>query len=201
MKKKAKSKYMLSLTVLVSYMLTITLVLLGLYSLVGAGEVQGEVQGTGEDTEYIPRAPSADEMSAVWIATVSNINYPSARGLSEGTLRAELDAIVQSIADLGANAVFFQVRPCSDALYDSDIFPQSHYVSGERGRGASGEFDSLGYLIEIAHATGIEVHAWINPVRVLPGSPSDPARMDELCEGEPAYLHPEWVSAYAAGRL
>ena len=60
---------------------------------------------------------------AVWIASFSNINFPSRRGLCKSELEAELDAIVSGVADIGANTLFFQVRPCGDALYKSDIFP------------------------------------------------------------------------------
>lgn len=130
------------------------------------------------------------EMRGIWIATVSNINYPSSKGLSSDTLKNELDSVVSFCEQNSLNSIMFQVRPCSDALYKSDIFPQSAYVSGTQGVYADGDFDSLLYLCEKAHEHNILVFAWVNPLRV---STNENA---VLSADNPASIHPEWCVKY-----
>lgn len=153
----------------------------------GKTEVSGKA-----DTEIVQN----EEMRGVWIASTININYPSEPGLSQDRLKAELDDIVNNAAETGLNAIFFQVRPTADALYPSQIFPYSKYVSGKQGQTPDGNFDSLAYLLEKASAAGIAVHAWVNPYRVTMYS-SDEA---ELCATNPAVLHPEYTVKYADGK-
>ena len=152
-----------------------------------------------------PNAGIADpdsEVRGVYIATVTNINFPSKPGLSADELRAELDDIIKTTLDANLNAIYFQVRPASDALYKSDIFPTSVYLTGEQGKSPDGDFDPLGYLVETAHELGIKVHAWVNPLRVTVGSQSNPKTdTNALAESNPARLHPEYTVAYADGRL
>lgn len=135
------------------------------------------------------------EIRGVWIASVSNINYPSKKGLSEKELKEELNKIVANCVELNLNTIFFQVRPSSDALYKSDIFPASEFVSGKQG---DGSFDSLAYLLDLAHKNDIDVHAWINPLRVT-GSGSEAYKQKDtslLADSNPAKLHPEWTLTY-----
>ena len=206
-----EKKEMRALIVITSYIIAVSLIFWGIYSIMKSSQALGEGgtadAGTGSlgvfSELYYGSSliPGRESIRAVWIATVSNINYPTKRGLAKKELCEELDRIVERCASLGANAIFFQVRPCSDALYDSDIFPSSHYVSGERGKDADGGFDSLEYLIKAAKKANIDVHAWVNPVRVLPGSAKDPALHSELTSDEPAARHPEWTVSYADGKL
>ena len=142
------------------------------------------------------------EMRAVWIASVTNINYPSAPALDQYKLKAEIDDIIAQCEEVGFNTVFFQVRPSGDALYKSDIFPTSEYLSGERGKTADGDFDALAYLISASQPKNIRVHAWVNPLRVTVGSPSAPRTdVNALPENDPARKNPEYCIAYADGRL
>lgn len=159
-----------------------------------------------EQSGYLdPNAGIADpdsEVRGVYIATVTNINFPSKPGLSADELRAELDDIIKTTLDANLNAIYFQVRPASDALYKSDIFPTSVYLTGEQGKSPDGDFDPLGYLVKAAHELGIKVHAWVNPLRVTVGSQSNPKTdTNALAENNPARLHPEYTVAYADGRL
>ncbi|MEZ4240198.1 MAG: family 10 glycosylhydrolase [Myxococcota bacterium] len=103
------------------------------------------------------------EFRGLWVATVANLDFPSHKGLSPDDARAELAALVAAAADAGFNALVFQVRPESDALYASSLEPWSRYLTGHQG-GDPG-FDPLAALIEEAHAHAIEVHAWFNPYR------------------------------------
>lgn len=142
------------------------------------------------------------EVRGVWIASVANINYPSEKGLSADKLRAELDDIVNTMVENGLNTVYFQVRPTSDALYKSDIYPVSDFLTGTAGGELPDGFDPLGYLIEAAHKNDIAVHAWINPLRITAGSSSSPQHdTSVLAENSPARLHSEWTVNYDDGRM
>ncbi len=136
------------------------------------------------------------EMRGVWIASVININFPSKPGLSEKQLKAELEDIVKNAYEAGLNAIFFQVRPTADALYPSELFPYSKYLTGAQGVAPENSFDCLEYLINIASEKEIDVHAWVNPYRVTMYE-SD---MEGLCKSSPAALHPEYTVKYADGK-
>jgi uncharacterized lipoprotein YddW (UPF0748 family) len=105
------------------------------------------------------------EMRGVWVATVSNLDFPSRTNLSPAQGRSALNAIVTRTASAGLNAIFFQVRPESDALYRSSLEPWSRFLTGTQGQDPG--YDPLGILLELAHAKHLEVHAWINPYRGL----------------------------------
>lgn len=121
--------------------------------------------GTAEATVAVghPR-----ELRGAWIATVSNIDFPTRRGLSASQGRAELIAILDAMARARMNAAVFQVRPEGDALYRSTIEPWSRFLTGRQG-GDPG-WDPLATLVTEAHARGIEVHAWLNPYRAAASS-------------------------------
>jgi len=132
-----------------------------------------------------------DEIRGVYVATVSNLNYPSSRDLSAAELISELDAIIDTCLDAGLNTVVFQARPACDAFYDSSIFPSSVYLTGAQG--AEPEIDVLGELVSRAHEKNVAVVAWINPLRVTT-SGSD---INALAETNPARMNSEYCVEYA----
>jgi Uncharacterized protein conserved in bacteria len=71
------------------------------------------------------------EFRGVWVATVSNIDWPSKPGLSTEQQKSELLALLDRSAALHFNAVILQVRPAADALYPR---------SSSRGPSTSPEF-------------------------------------------------------------
>ncbi len=135
-----------------------------------------------------------DEFAGVWIASVFNIDFPSQKDLNADALKAELDSIVDTAFDAGLNTIFFQVRPEADALYSSEIFPVSRYMSSNGVL----ELDALEYIVEKAHSKGIAVHAWVNPLRV---SSSASVTLETLSETHPARKNPDWVVSYADGKM
>lgn len=134
----------------------------------------------------------AVHMQGVWIASVSNIDFPSKPDLSKDELCREIDDIVETAADAGLDTVFFQVRPSADALYESKLFPVSKYMSSD----GTLTLDALDYMVESAHAKGIRVHAWINPLRVAVSGTTD-----DLFEDSPARLHSDWTVKYDDGKI
>lgn len=113
------------------------------------------------------------EMRGAWLVTAYGIDWPSCQGASRQvalTQQSELDSILENLHRAGINAVFFQVRPMADALYNSSYEPWSGYLTGNRGTAAC--YDPLSRCIERCHALGMECHAWINPFRVGTRRPS-----------------------------
>ncbi|MDE5582650.1 MAG: family 10 glycosylhydrolase [Ruminococcus sp.] len=62
-----------------------------------------------------------------------------------------------SALEESVNTVYLHIRPCGDSYYKSEIFPVGVYLDGD--------YDPLKIMIDEAHAVGISVHAWINPLR------------------------------------
>lgn len=167
---------------------------------IGLGDADapdGGVAGVPEkDVNVSVNVSGQKEMRGVWIASTLNINFPSEQGLSESALKAEIDSILETSAKAGMNAVFFQVRPAADALYKSQIFPASKYVSGKNGVMPENNFDCLEYMIDSAKKYNIEVHAWVNPYRVSMYETD----IDSLSDNSPAKQHPEYTVKYADGK-
>lgn len=117
-----------------------------------------------KDTARI--APKAHaEFRAAWVASVSNINWPSTPGLSTEQQQQEAIALLDFLKEHNFNAVIFQVRPHTDALYKSDLEPWSYYLTGEVGKAPNPYYDPLEFWIEAAHDRGLELHVWLNPYR------------------------------------
>ncbi len=127
------------------------------------------------------------EFRGAWIASVTNIDWPSSTGLSVETLKKQLTDMLDAIKSANLNAVFFQVRPECDALYKSSIEPWSYWITGTQGVAPSGDFDPLKFAIDEAHKRGIELHAWLNPYRARQVS-SYTRSANHVTN-----LHPEWI--------
>jgi uncharacterized lipoprotein YddW (UPF0748 family) len=74
------------------------------------------------------------ELRGAWISTVYNGVWPSATGLSMTAAKAELVGIFDALAGAHMNAVFFQVRSESDAVYASSLEPWSRFLTGTQGQ-------------------------------------------------------------------
>ena len=109
------------------------------------------------------------ELRAAWIATVSNIDWPSQTALTSEEQQAELIAILDLYERNNMNALIFQIRPTADALYQSTLEPWSHWLTGKQGFAPEPYYDPLSFLITEAHKRCIDVHVWLNPYRVTTG--------------------------------
>jgi uncharacterized lipoprotein YddW (UPF0748 family) len=120
--------------------------------------------------------PVAREFRGVWVATVSNIDWPSKPGLPSDEQRGELVAIFDKCVELNLNAVIFQIRPAADAMYASRLEPWSEYLTGQMGKAPEPFYDPLEFAVAEAHRRGLELHVWFNPYRVrLPGARGEPS--------------------------
>jgi uncharacterized lipoprotein YddW (UPF0748 family) len=167
-----------------------------------SGCVAGEVFDDGEDgslgggrdagggDDGLVAVAHDRELRGVWIATVYNINFPSRPGLPAQEQQAELTGLLDTIEAAGLNAVFFQVRPEGDALYASSLEPWSRFLTGTQGQDPG--YDPLAFLIDEAHARGVEVHAWLNPYRAQVN------RENPVAAPHVAVTMPEHMRAYGS---
>lgn len=119
-------------------------------------------------------AAQTTEFRGMW-ADVWHEGYKSA---------AQIDAMVARAVQGGYNAIFPELLAYQDsgsnahgAYWNSAIVPKAADIQGG--------IDPLAYLIQQAHAQGIEVHAWLTTLRVSTSWP--PANNATLA------AHPEWI--------
>lgn len=139
--------------------------------------------------------PPKREMRAGWLATVYRIDWPTTAMTSVTPARiaaqkAELIAILDSVQAANMNAVFFQIRPEADALYNSAYEPWSAHLGGDRGTYPG--YDPTAFAIEEAHKRGIELHAWLNPYRFETSAKKYAGKHTDY-----RAMHPEWILDYA----
>ena len=129
-----------------------------------------------------------------WIATVANIDWPTKEAVGNTEKQqAEMVWILDSLESIGINAIIFQVRPTSDALYYSELEPTSHWLTGKQGSwGEQTPYDPLDFTIEEAHKRGMEVHVWLNPYRVNLATTDTSI----LAPNHIMRRHPEWFWCY-----
>lgn len=117
------------------------------------------------------------EMRAVWI---SYLEFLKSKDYSESEFQTYVNEMFDNCVSYGMNTVIVQVRPFSDAMYESKYFPWSSYASGTLGEAPG--YDPLEYMVTAAHERGLEIHAWVNPYRIT-GTGTD---ISVLPENHPA---------------
>jgi uncharacterized lipoprotein YddW (UPF0748 family) len=137
--------------------------------------------------------PPKREFRGAWIATVANIDWPSAPGINSQSQRGELIRILDELKDTGISAVFFQIRPEGDALYASTIEPWSFWLTGQQGQNPNPFYDPLEFAITEAHKRGMELHAWINPYWVVRNTNNH-----SIAPNHVSVRHPEWILTFPA---
>ncbi len=129
------------------------------------------------------------QMRAVWVASVTNVDWPSAPNLSVEEQQKEMTTMLDRFKELNINTVVFQIRPASDAFYVSAYEPWSVWLDGS-GVAPTPFYDPLEFVIREAHERCIEVHVWFNPYRV---SMEDTTR---LCKEHPLFRFPDLIKKY-----
>ncbi|MCM1513808.1 MAG: family 10 glycosylhydrolase [Anaeroplasma bactoclasticum] len=156
-------------------------------------------------------APVESEMRGVWVATVYNIAISKQNGLGEGAIaqyQQEFQEILDRMEAFGMNTLFFQVRPCNDAFYQSHLNPWSKFLVGE---GVDPGWDPLTWMIEETHKRGFRFMCWMNAFRVTTESYVTNGKavsksvkelvqmklntLNRLADGNFAKAHPEYVVA------
>jgi uncharacterized lipoprotein YddW (UPF0748 family) len=127
------------------------------------------------------------EFRGAWVATVTNLDWPTIPGLNSEFQKNQLRAIFDDLKETGINVVIFQIRTECDALYDSNYEPWSYWLTAEQGKPPSPFYDPLEFAIEEAHKRGIELHAWFNPYRAV-FSTNYPRHSSHVSNA-----HPDWI--------
>jgi len=162
-------------------------------------------------TVLFSQQPPKRDVRAVWLTTAWTLDWPTggarvpaptfapdgvtitneaARETARNHQKNSLLSILNRLDAANINTIYFQVRPMSDAFYRSSFEPWSHWLSSVRG--ADPGWSPLGFLIEHAHARGIEVHAWLNPYRYSTSS----ATFFNSLPNDYAVSHPHWILDY-----
>lgn len=126
------------------------------------------------------------EFRAAWIQSVNG----QFKGMSADKMKRTLSQQLDALHEAGINVVIFQVRPESDALYESRLEPWSRFMTGVQGQAPSPYWDPLEYMVEECHRRGMELHAWVNPYR------AKTTLKNELAPGHVYHIHPEWFVTY-----
>lgn len=126
------------------------------------------------------------EFRGAWMHTVFQDHYlKRTTAQNKEYLREQLDRLQEA----GVNAVIFQVRPQSDAFYESRYEPWSRFLTNN-GIAPAPKWDPLKFMIDEAHARGMELHAWLNPYRVTS------SKKQVLPRSHIYHKHPEWFVRY-----
>lgn len=120
-----------------------------------------------------------EEFRAVWIAYLDF----KTTGYTKKEFQAQIETMFNEVSAMNMNAVVVHVRPFGDAMYESDYFPWSRYVSGTQGKDPG--FDPLEIMVEEAHVRGLEFHAWLNPYRITSSS----TNVNDLSKDNPARIY------------
>jgi uncharacterized lipoprotein YddW (UPF0748 family) len=115
-----------------------------------------------------PAAPV--EVRALWVVRTSLVS------------RASIAEMVTAAKTAGFNALVVQVRGRGDAYYRSRLEPRAQALAGQPEA-----FDPLATAIELGHAAGLRVHAWVNINLV-----ADPADVP-VSRRHVIFRHPEWL--------
>ncbi|MGD8791286.1 MAG: family 10 glycosylhydrolase [Anaerolineae bacterium] len=151
--------------------------------------VQVSLRAVARDTAFFvddlslvtagPRGP--DEFRALWV----DAYHPGIKS------RQEIDELVETAQAGSFNALVVQVRRRGDTYYPSALDPWAP--------DADPGFDALGYLIQRAHAAGLEVHAWATTLAIW-GGDTPPTAPDHVfnrqgpdAEGRDYWLMTDYV--------
>lgn len=140
-------------------------------------------------------AQNKPELRAVWVATVSNIDWPSAGNNNPDSQRAEFIKLLDMHKANGMNAIVAQVRPATDAFYPSQYEPWSQWLTGKQGQPPSPYYDPLKFMIDETHKRGMEFHAWMNPYRATFNINTSSVSATHITR-----LHPDWFLTYGDTR-
>ncbi len=138
-----------------------------------------------DNNDIKPTATTAtvDELSSdikgVWVSYIT-LDMQNT-DCTEDVFTEKIQSIINKTKENGFNTIIFQVRPFSDALYESQFYPWSHILTGEQG--TAPKFDPLEIMCDLCHKNEVSIHAWINPYRVKTSETPE-----KLSEYNPYYI-------------
>lgn len=131
------------------------------------------------------------EFRGVWIATVSNIDWPQSKSNDPEKQKADFIRLADMHKRNGMNVLVMQIRPAADAFYPSTLEPWSEFLTGKQGEAPNPYYDPLQFMIEETHKRGMEFHAWLNPYRAVFNINASSIAPDHVTR-----KHPEWFLTY-----
>ena len=177
------------LWVTVSCILMLVLILTTVVNVTSPDAVTTENK-SNSNLEHLNSKVDFENIRGVWVPYFSL----ETKNHTESQFKDKFDKIVKIAVENKMNTLVVHIRPFSDALYKSKIFPSSHIVAGTQGKAI--DYDPLEYMITTAHKNGLKFHAWINPYRI---STSDTPT--ELAENSIANtLEEEDIIEYSGGK-
>jgi len=139
----------------------------------------------------IAQMPVKPEFRGVWIATVSNIDWPVTPTINSEIQKASFIKLLDLHQANGINAIIMQIRPATDAFYPSPYEPWSEWLTGTQGQPPVPYYDPLEFMINEAHKRGMEFHAWMNPYRAVFNIGKSSVSATHITR-----VHPEWFLNY-----
>lgn len=130
-----------------------------------------------ESFRDLSRLPAVPEVRAMWVVR-SSITSPG-----------QVRDVVSTAKKYGYNTLFVQVRGRGDAYYNSTLEPRAEELANQPL-----SFDPLAYVIQLAHADGIQVHAWLNTDYVWSAG-RKPYSQEHIVNA-----HPDWLMRDVNGK-
>ncbi len=135
---------------------------------------------------------TGNELRGVWVSQFDM--HPIYRDGSKQRDKQEYERLVKQMVDNlksdGFNAIFLQLRPNGDSMYESEFYPTSKYIAGSYGGETA--YDAIAIFLDTAKKEGFTVDAWINPFRLC--------RKDELIDYGNGILY-DWYSEGVGKRI
>ena len=104
-----------------------------------------------------PQTLQEQPVHAVWYAY---LDYEEAGTTDRASFEASTDEVIRNLQAIGANTIFLHTIVRTEAYYPSEIYPMAQVFNGI-------DYDPLAIFIEKAHGAGIQVDAWVDPLRSL----------------------------------
>lgn len=124
------------------------------------------------------RQEEKEEVRGVFISYIEIMKY--LKNKEEQESKNNIQVMIENIKNMNLNTIILQVRPSSDAIYKSKIFPLSKYLTDNNIY----SYDVLQYFIEESHHNNLKLFAWVNPYRVQTTD-----NVDLITKDNPAYQY------------
>ncbi len=135
------------------------------------------------------------ETRAVWIATNYGLDWP--RSLDSTRQKVSLREIFDSVKAKNLNTVYFQVRGNGYVMFRSSYEDYSPFLTRNN---LEQKFDPLQYAVKLARERNLEIHAWVNVLKVFSSRfKKKPVSQKHLLNKHPAWLYKteeEGVTSY-----
>lgn len=115
------------------------------------------------------KAATNKEYKAVWLSYYDFENYLDRTAKNNTAYFTKFfTKVAANCKKNGFNTIIVHVHPFGDALYRSKYFPTAACIAGKQGKSLS--YDPLMIMVNVAHAAGLKIEAWLNPYRVAFGT-------------------------------